>query len=78
MKEAWEKEWKDEKSARVAEIHNRLVVILAEERAHIDEIIIALEILLKESLEAKMKIIRRQSKLPKTSKLSDKKPSVIN
>jgi len=61
--ERWEKEWKEEKNNHVATIHNVLVDALANEKAHVDEIIIALEILLQETLQAKMEQIRSESRI---------------
>lgn len=61
--ENWEKEWKEEKNERVATIHNSLVEALAEQKGHVDEIIIALEILLRETLDAKMSQIRAESRI---------------
>jgi len=58
--DALEKEWRQAKAERVAKIHNRLILVLAEEQAHIDEVIIAMELLLQETLEAKKKIIETQ------------------
>ena len=75
--DAWEKEWKKEKSSRVAKIHNRLVVILAEEQAHIDELIVAVELLRLEALETKLRMIREEAKSPQPN-LSDETPSVIS
>jgi len=59
----WEKEWKEEKNNRVANIHNKLVETLAEEKAHVDEIIIALEILLRETIDAKIAQVRIESQV---------------
>jgi len=61
--ENWEKQWKEEKNDRVATIHNSLIEVLAKEKAHIDEVIIALEILLRESVDEKMAQIRSESKI---------------
>jgi hypothetical protein len=59
--ERWEKEWKTEKADRVAAIHNVLVDAVASEKAHIDEVIIALELLLQETLSEKKTQITAQS-----------------
>jgi hypothetical protein len=61
--ESWEKQWKEEKNDRVATIHNSLIEVLAKEKAHIDEVIIALEILLRESVDEKMTQIHSESKI---------------
>ena len=61
--ERWEKQWKEEKNERVATIHNCLVEAIAEKKAHVDEVIIALEILLQETLEVKMAQIRAESRI---------------
>ena len=60
----WEKEWKDEKNKQVASIYNQIVEIMAKEKAHIDEMIVALEIALQEALDAKVKMIRQERKMP--------------
>ena len=60
----WEKEWKDEKNKQVASIYNQIVEIIAKEKAHIDEMIVALEIGLQEALDAKVKMIRQERKMP--------------
>lgn len=60
----WEKEWKDEKNKQVASIYNQIVEIMAKEKAHIDEMIVALEIALQEALDAKVKMIRQERKIP--------------
>ena len=60
----WEKEWKDEKNKQVASIYNQIVEIIAKEKAHIDEMIVALEIALQEALDAKVKMIRQERKMP--------------
>jgi predicted nucleotidyltransferase len=60
----WEKEWKDEKNKQVASIYNQIVEIIAKEKAHIDEMIVALEIALQEALDAKVKMIRQERKIP--------------
>jgi predicted nucleotidyltransferase len=59
----WEKEWKDEKNKQVASIYNQIVEIVAKEKAHIDEMIVALEIGLQEALDAKVKMIRQERKI---------------
>ena len=56
----WEKEWKEQKNQRVALIYNQIVEIIAREKAHIDEMIVALELALQEALDAKVKMIREQ------------------
>ena len=61
--ERWEKQWKEEKNERVAMIHNCLVDAIGGKKAHVDEVIIALEILLQETLEAKMTQIRAESRI---------------
>lgn len=61
--ERWEKQWKEEKNERVATIHNALVDAIAAHKGHVDEVIIALEILLQETLEAKMSQIRAESQV---------------
>ena len=60
----WEKEWKDEKNKQVASIYNQIVEIMAKNKAHIDEMIVALEIGLQEALDAKVKMIRQERKMP--------------
>lgn len=60
----WEKEWKDEKNKQVASIYNQIVDIMAKNKAHIDEMIVALEIALQEALDAKVKMIRQERKMP--------------
>ena len=60
----WEKEWKDEKNKQVASTYNQIVEIIAKEKAHIDEMIVALEIALQEALDAKVKMIRQERKMP--------------
>jgi len=55
----WEAEWKEKKNERVATLHNRIVDVIAEEKANVDEVIIALEIAHLEALEEKMKMIRK-------------------
>jgi len=59
----WEKKWRQEKADRTATIHNALVDTIATNKAHVDELIIALEILLHETLELKMAQIRTQSQI---------------
>jgi predicted nucleotidyltransferase len=71
----WEQEWKEEKNARVAAIYNQIVKIMAREKAHIDEMIIALEIALHEALDAKMNMIRQQRETP--SELSSNTPTEV-
>jgi len=56
----WEKEWKEQKNEQVAILYNQIVELMAKEKAHIDEMIIALEIALQEALDAKLKMIRQQ------------------
>jgi hypothetical protein len=48
----------------VALIYNEIVEIIAREKAHIDEMIVALEIALQEALDAKVKMIRQERKIP--------------
>ena len=60
----WEKEWKDQKNAQVATIYNQIVEIIAKERTHIDEMIVALEIALQEALDTKVKMIRQEREIP--------------
>lgn len=60
----WEKEWKEQKNQQVALIYNEIVEIIAREKAHIDEMIVALEIALQEALDAKVKMIRQERKIP--------------
>ena len=60
----WEKEWKDQKNEQVAILYNQIVEIFAKEKAHIDEMIVALEIALQEALDAKVKMIRQERKIP--------------
>jgi hypothetical protein len=60
----WEKEWKEQKNEQVAILYNEIVEIMAKEKAHIDEMIIALEIALQEALDAKVKMIRQERKIP--------------
>jgi predicted nucleotidyltransferase len=60
----WEKEWKDEKNKQVASIYNQIVDIMAKNKAHIDEMIVALEIAVQEALAAKVKMIRQERKMP--------------
>jgi hypothetical protein len=71
----WEKEWKDEKNEQVATIYNEIVGIMAREKAHIDEMIVALEIALQEALDAKVKMIREQRGSP--PQLSETSPSEV-
>jgi hypothetical protein len=56
----WEKEWKDKKNEQVATLYNQIVELMTREKAHIDEMIIALELALQEALDAKVKMIRQQ------------------
>jgi len=63
IRDHWEKEWKKEKSEHVASIHNAVVDVLAQHKAHIDEIIIALQILLRETIDEKMTQIHSESKI---------------
>jgi len=60
----WEKEWKDQKNEQVAILYNQIVGIFAKEKAHIDEMIVALEIALQEALDAKVKMIRQEREIP--------------
>lgn len=63
IRKEWEKEWREEKADCVANIHNALVDALAAEKGHIDEIIIALEILLQEMISEKKSQIDTQSRI---------------
>lgn len=63
LHDQWEKEWKKEKADRVATIHNAVIETLAQHRAHIDEVVTALEIALRESIDEKMKQIRSESQI---------------
>jgi len=72
LRKEWEREWKQEKNQHVIRIHNRLLKILVDEKAHYDEVIIATELLLQEALIEKRKFVRKQSQLPRP-KLSDEK-----
>jgi light-regulated signal transduction histidine kinase (bacteriophytochrome) len=63
IRKEWEKEWREEKANHVATVHNALVDVVAAHKAHVDEIIIALEILLRETLDAKMAQIRAESQI---------------
>jgi hypothetical protein len=56
----WEKEWKDQKNEQVASIYNQIVEIMTKDKAHIDEMIIALQLALQEALDAKLKMISKQ------------------
>lgn len=60
----WEKEWKDQKNEQVAILYNQIVEIITKEKAHIDEMIVALELALQEALDAKVKMVRQQRKVP--------------
>jgi hypothetical protein len=60
----WEKEWKERKNEQVAILYNQIVEIIAKEKAHIDEMIVALEIALQEALDAKVKMIQQERKTP--------------
>jgi hypothetical protein len=60
----WEKEWKDQKNEQVAILYNQIVEIFAKEKAHIDEMIVALELALQEALDAKVKMIRQEREIP--------------
>jgi hypothetical protein len=60
----WEKEWKERKNEQVALIYNQIVEIIAKEKTHIDEMIVALEIALQEALDAKVKMIRQEREIP--------------
>jgi hypothetical protein len=60
MFQRWEKEWKDQKNEQVATLYNEIVEIFAKEKAHIDEMIVALELALQEALDAKVKMVRGQ------------------
>jgi len=70
----WEKEWKDQKNEQVALIYNEIVEIMTKEKAHIDEMIVALEIALQEARDAKLKMVREQRLPPK---LSETPPSEV-
>lgn len=59
----WERKWREEKASRTATIHNALVDAIAAHKAHVDEVIIALEILLHETLEQKTAQIRAESQI---------------
>ena len=37
----WEKEWREQKNEQVATLNNQIVELMAREKAHIDEMIIA-------------------------------------
>ena len=63
LHDQWEKEWKKEKADRVVTIHNAVIETLAQHRAHIDEVVTALEIALRESIDEKMKQIRSESQI---------------
>jgi len=74
----WEKEWRDQKNEQVATLYNMIVEIMAREKAHIDEMIIALEIALREALDAKVKMVREQrSSGQPSSSLSNSRPSEV-
>jgi hypothetical protein len=60
----WEKEWKEQKNEQVAILYNQIVEIFAKEKAHIDEMIVALELALQEALDAKVKMIRQEREIP--------------
>ncbi|MCJ7431245.1 hypothetical protein MUO83_08570 [Candidatus Bathyarchaeota archaeon] len=60
----WEKEWKEQKNQKAALVYNEIVEIIAREKAHIDEMIVALEIALQEALDAKVKMIRQEREIP--------------
>jgi predicted nucleotidyltransferase len=64
ISQRWEKEWKERKNAQVATIYNQIVEIIAKERTHVDEMIVALEIALQEALDAKVKMIRQEREIP--------------
>ena len=63
IRKEWEKEWREEKADRVATIHNALVDTIATHKAHVDELIIAIELLLHETLDAKIEQIRVESRI---------------
>jgi len=71
----WEKEWKDQKNEQVAILYNQIVEIIAKEKAHIDEMIVALELALQEALDAKVRMIREQRGSP--PQLSGAPPSEV-
>jgi hypothetical protein len=71
----WEKEWKEQKNEQVATIYNEIAEIMAREKAHIDEMIIALEVALREALDAKMNMIRQQREA--SGGLSDNVPTEV-
>lgn len=45
---------------KVALLYNQIVDMMATEKAHIDEMIIALELALHEALDAKIKMIQKE------------------
>jgi len=55
-----------EKNQKIALIYNQIVDIMAKEKAHIDEIIIALEIALHEALDAKVKMVQQEREVKLT------------
>lgn len=71
----WEHKWKEQKNEQVANIYNQIVDIIAKEKGHIDSVIIALELCLRVSLDAKLKILQLSQK--EQPKLSDKAPMVV-
>lgn len=56
-------------------IYNQIVKMMAREKAHIDEMIIALEIALREALDAKTNMIRQQREA--LGELSGKTPTEV-
>ena len=75
----WEKEWKDQKNEQVATIYNQIVEIIAKEKGHIDEVIIALELCLHTSLDAKLRMIQTsiQTSQKEQPKLADAPPTIV-
>jgi predicted nucleotidyltransferase len=65
--QGWEEEWKSQKNEQVATVYNQIAEIMARQKAHIDEVIIALEIALREALTAKMNMIQQQRETPTLS-----------
>jgi hypothetical protein len=58
-----EAKWKEQKNEQVATLYNQIVELTVENKAHIDEMIIALELALQEALNAKLRIINEQRNL---------------
>jgi len=71
----WEQEWKDKKNEQVATLYNQIVEIIAKEKAHIDEMIVALELALQEALDAKVRMTREQRGSP--PQLSEAPPTEV-